>query len=99
MFKIDTALVVLFACIFACMHHPVTATAGKPTCAVLAFDAGEGITVGEARFVTDRFVAFFGQGAWDFSFALGLGSEKEEYTSHTNSGTTPYGEIAFGYSY
>lgn len=39
------------------------------------------------------------RGAWDFTFGLGVGSEEEEFSTHTNSGTTPYGEVAFGYSY
>lgn len=33
----------------------------KPTCAVLTFDAGEGITPGQAKFISDRFAALLAQ--------------------------------------
>lgn len=35
--------------------------AQKPTCAVLTFDAGEGITVGDAKFIIARFAALLTQ--------------------------------------
>ena len=39
----------------------VSLAADRPTCAVLTFDAGEGITSGQARFLSDRFAALLTQ--------------------------------------